>query len=218
MLRPDVASFDVPPIARAIPQDLGGGAYIVLVREFLRPAGAHGLLRDLLVNVSWEQGKVRFFGREVPEPRLTAWCGDASYTYSGRTLHATPWPAPLAELRSRLETLAGTRFNSVLLNRYRTGEDSMGFHSDDEPELGRNPTIASLSLGTTRRFFLRPKRASAALFPLTLELAHGDLLIMGGTCQHLFRHAVPKQRAVSGERLNLTFRNLRHAAGGTAAG
>jgi alkylated DNA repair dioxygenase AlkB len=217
MLRVDVASFDAPPITRAAPQDLGGGAYIVLVREFLVPANADGLLRSLLATVSWEQGKVRFFGREVAEPRLTAWCGDASYTYSGRTLHAMSWPAPLTDLGSQLQAFARTPFNSVLLNRYRTGEDSMGFHSDDEPELGRNPTIASVSLGTTRRFLLRPKRASAALARLTLELAHGDLLIMGGTCQHLFRHAVPKQRAVSGERLNLTFRNL-HPPETTATG
>ena len=96
------------------------------------------------------------FGREVREPRLTAWFGEADYTCSGRTLRAAPWPAALAALRQRVDLASGARFNAALLNPYRDGNDSMGLHSDDEPELGVNPIIASVSLGAERRFILVP--------------------------------------------------------------
>jgi alkylated DNA repair dioxygenase AlkB len=148
---------------------------------------------------------LRIAGREVREPRLVAWVGDpgAAYTYSGRRNEPMPWTAPLSALRARLEAQTGQRFNSVLLNLYRDGSDSMGLHADREPELGPEPFIASLSLGTTRRFVL--KRRCAPRERLVLPLGRGDLLLMGGTLQHHYRHGVPKEPAVSAPRINLTF-------------
>ena len=121
--------------------------------DFLTPAEADALLAQLTAGVAWEQRAIRLFGQEVPQPRLTAWYGDpaARYTYSGLTWEPQPWTPALLSLRQRLEAAAQAPFNSVLLNRYRDGRDSMGWHSDDEPELGPAPTIASLSLGATRR-------------------------------------------------------------------
>lgn len=165
------------------------------------------MFETLRETLAWQQGSVRFFGREVPEPRLTAWFGDRAYTYSGRTLPVTSWPDVLRDLRARVEHAAGQPLNTILLNRYRDGRDSMGFHSDDEPELGPEPVVASVSLGATRRFVLKPKSRTAGN-SVELELEHGSLLVMGGTCQRTFRHAVPKQRHVSGERISLTFRHV----------
>lgn len=190
--------------------DLGG-----LVRYepgWLAAEEADALLRELRSGIAWEQGVITMFGREVAEPRLTAWFGEADYTYSGRTVRAAPWPAPLAALRDRLVAAAGTRFNAALLNLYRDGADSMGLHSDDEPELGTNPVIASLSLGAERRFLLVPKKKTARDRTLQVTLAHGSLLVMAGTCQHNYRHGVPKQPGRGGERINVTFRTVHCAA------
>jgi alkylated DNA repair dioxygenase AlkB len=142
------------------------------------------------------------------QPRLVAWFGDpeASYTYSGLKLVPEPWPARLASLRARVEEQAGAAFNSVLCNLYRDGADSMGLHSDDERELGQNPIIASVSLGETRRFVMRHKKKAAER--LDLDLPGGSLLVMAGTTQHHWRHGVPKQRAIEGARINLTFRRI----------
>ena len=157
----------------------------------------------------WTQGSVTLFGREIPEPRLTAWFGDADYTYSGRTVHAAPWTEALASLRDRAGRAAGAPFNAVLLNLYRSGADSMGMHADDEPELGPNPVIASVSLGVPRRFVLEPKKKGLRRDGRReFELWHGSLLVMSGDCQHRYRHGVPKQPRVEGERINLTFRRI----------
>jgi len=188
--------------------DLGGGAFVDFDPAWLPADDADDCFRTLLETIAWEQGTIVLFGREIPEPRLTAWIGDRDYTYSGRTVKARPWPELLDRLRARLETATGGRFNSVLLNRYRSGRDSMGYHSDAEPELGVNPLIASVSLGAPRRFVLRSKRGPESARPFELSLGHGSLLVMGGTCQHAFRHAVPKERGASGERINLTFRRV----------
>ncbi len=168
---------------------------------------ADALMRALRAGVDWKQGAIAMLGREVLEPRLTAWFGDADYTYSGRTMRAAPWPAPLAALHARLDRAAGARFNAVLLNLYRDGKDSMGLHSDDEPELGIDPVIASVSLGAERRFVLVPKKKAARDRALEVTLAHGSLLVMAGTCQHHYRHGLPKQPG-AGERINLTFRRI----------
>jgi alkylated DNA repair dioxygenase AlkB len=150
--------------------------------------------------------EIVIFGRPVMQPRLTAWIGDAGavYRYSGTRNEPAPWPEALSELRARVSDVAGVPFNSVLCNLYRSGTDSMGMHSDSEPELGRNPVIASLSLGAVRRFQLRHRKRKGVR--LDLDLPDGSLLVMRGALQHFYRHGVPKQPSILGERINLTFR------------
>jgi alkylated DNA repair dioxygenase AlkB len=190
-----------------VPLALGGA--LALAPTWLLPAEADARFAALRASVPWSQGTITMFGRLVLEPRLTAWFGDADYTYSGRTVRAGPWTPDLAELRDRVSRAAGASFNAVLLNLYRDGNDSMGMHSDDEPELGQNPTIASVSLGATRRFVLSPKTKSARQDgTYELELGHGSLLVMSGECQHRYRHGVPKEPRRLGERVNLTFRYI----------
>ena len=187
--------------------DLGGS--IDFDPHWIDGPDADALFRELRSSVPWAQGAIVLFGREVLEPRLTAWIGDADYTYSGRTMRAMAWPASLAALRDRVAGVSAGPLNSVLLNLYRDGRDSMGMHSDDEPELGDNPTIASVSLGATRTFILSPKRKSARRDgSLQVALGSGSLLVMSGVCQHRYRHGVPKEPGCTGERINLTFRRI----------
>lgn len=145
------------------------------------------------------------FGRRVAEPRLTDYCGDLPYVYSGRLLEPRPWPAAVAMLRDRLreETQAG--FNHMLANFYRGGSDGMGYHADDEPELGLDPVVATVSLGQARRFLLKARGSGAVR---ELELGHGSLLVMGGALQHEHKHAIPKTKRALGPRLSLTFRRI----------
>ena len=179
---------------------------------FLPPVEAVALLAQLTADVTWEQRAIRIFGQEIPQPRLTAWYGDAEarYTYSGLAWEPRPWLPALHALRQRLEAATGHRFNSVLLNLYRDGRDSMGWHADDEPELGPAPAIASLSLGATRRFRLRPSRTQAraglAPAPFGIDLPGGSLLLMRGPTQQHWQHALPKTARPVAPRLNLTFR------------
>ena len=186
---------------------LAFGGLVRFYPDWIDPSDADHLLRELRATVRWSQGSIVLFGREVREPRLTAWYGDVDYTYSGRTVQAAPWPPVLATLRSRVQTAVGAPLNAVLLNLYRDGKDSMGMHSDDEPELGRDPIIASVSFGTPRKFVLEPKRKSARRDgSCAVVLGHGSLLVMAGSCQHHYRHGVPKDPKCPGERINLTFR------------
>ena len=186
---------------------------------FLPAAEAGPLLAQLTADVAWEQRSIRIFGQEIPQPRLTAWYGDAEarYTYSGLAWEPRPWLPALQALRQRLEAATDARYNSVLLNLYRDGRDSMGWHADDEPELGSAPTIASLSLGAPRRFRLRPyragPRAGLAHAPVGLDLPNGSLLLMRGPTQRHWQHALPKTARPVGPRLNLTFRWVAGAAG-----
>ena len=194
-------------------------AELLFEPAFLPAAKAQVLLAQLTAAVAWEQRSIRIFGQEIPQPRLTAWYGDAEarYTYSGLAWEPRPWLPALQALRQRLEAATGARFNSVLLNLYRNGRDSMGWHADDEPELGSAPAIASLSLGATRRFRLRPYRAQprAGLgpAPFGLDLPSGSLLLMRGPTQQHWQHALPKTARPVGPRLNLTFRWVAGAAG-----
>jgi alkylated DNA repair dioxygenase AlkB len=179
---------------------------------WLSPGDADPLLADLLSTVPWETHFIKLFGREVASPRLSCWIGDADtgYTYSRTRFEPRPWPKSLTALRRRIETECGASFNSVLANLYRDGNDSMGWHSDDEPELGVQPVIASLSLGATRAFRLRRKLPrgvrAAAGDTQSLPLPHGSLLRMAGDTQRFYRHEVPKVRGLTNERINLTFR------------
>jgi len=158
--------------------------------------------------VAWERHRLRLFGREVDSPRLSCWIGDADavYTYSGTRFAPHPWTPASAELRDRISVLCGEKYNSVLCNLYRDGRDSMGWHSDDEAELGPQPCIASLSLGATRRFRLRHRRNPAQR--LELELPSGSVLLMTGATQRNYRHDLPKSARVTEPRINLTFRAI----------
>lgn len=180
---------------------------------FLDRLSADRLLEWSLTHIRWEHHVIRIFGRDVPTPRRSAWFGDpgARYTYSGLTLDPRPWPPALAPLRDRVEAAIGSRFNAVLANLYRDGTDSMGWHADDEPELGRDPVIASVSVGAVRRFTMR-HATRRDLEHLVLELEHGSLLVMAGSTQHHWRHALPKTRRPVGPRVNLTFRSVRPAS------
>ena len=181
--------------------------------DFLPAAEADALLAHLTAEVAWEQRAIRLFGQEIPQPRLTAWYGDpaARYTYSGLSWEPLPWTPALLGLLQRIAAATNAPFNSVLLNRYRDGRDSMGWHSDDEPELGPAPVIASLSLGATRRFRLRP-RAGLPYSPFGLDLPSGSLLLMRGPTQQHWQHALPKTARPVGSRLNLTFRWVENLA------
>ncbi|KAB7768023.1 alpha-ketoglutarate-dependent dioxygenase AlkB [Xanthomonas sp. LMG 12461] len=184
------------------------GADLRWYPEWLDPAVAAALCAQLLQDVTWEVHSIRLFGKLVDSPRLSCWIGDAdaSYRYSGTLFAPHPWPAALLPLRARLAAETGVAFNSVLANRYRDGRDAMGWHSDDERELGPTPVIASLSLGATRRFVLRHRQQPA--LRQALELTSGGLLLMAGDTQRLYRHALPRTAKPVGERINLTFRRI----------
>jgi alkylated DNA repair dioxygenase AlkB len=167
------------------------------------PAEADALFNHLRDTVPWEQS-----GRPGrPFPRLTAWYADPglTYSYSGVTHRAIPWTPELLAVKLRAEAVADTTWNSLLLNLYRDGRDSIGFHADDEPELGTNPVIGSISLGAERRFILKHPASGEKL---EFALPHGSLLVMGGTSQHHWRHGVPKSAKPVGPRINLTFRYI----------
>src|SRR5262245_49586795 len=174
---------------------------------FLPPTEADDLFARLRDTVPWEQSgrPGRLF------PRLTAWYADAglTYSYSGVTHHAVPWTPELLAVKQRAEAAAGTTWNSLLLNYYRHGQDSIGFHADDEPELGSNPVVGSISLGAVRKFVLKhPASGEKREF----GLQHGSLLVMGGSSQHHWRHGVPKTKKPVGPRINLTFRKIHFSA------
>lgn len=181
--------------------ELGDGAWLEL-HDWLDPREADRLMQKLL-GLSWKQQTVQIWGKIVQEPRQVMWVGDpaAVYRYSGRTNVPEPWLEQLAGIRRQLAKIGS--FNSCLLNHYRDGQDSIGLHSDDEPEL-RGP-IASVSLGATRQFQIRHRATNGRY---NLQLQHGSLLVMGGTMQQLWRHGIPKEPRVTGARINLTFRQV----------
>ncbi len=183
-------------------------ADVRLLPGWLAPGQADALFDTLLHEVPWSVHRIRMFGREIDSPRLSCWIGDAgaSYRYSGTRFAPHPWPPALETLRQRLVGELGAGFDSVLANRYRDGRDAMGWHSDDEPELGPTPLIASVSLGAPRRFLLRQRREHAV--KLALDLPHGSLLLMAGSTQRCWQHALPKTARPCGERINLTFRRV----------
>lgn len=182
----------------------------VRVYPALFPSGqADTLMKQLLGDIAWTQDKMTVYGTAHDLPRLTAWYGDSGlqYSYSGISAVTSPWIEPLLIIRQKIEAVTGVRFNSVLLNRYRTGADGMGWHSDDEPELGCNPVIASVSLGQDRSFHLKHKTLAGVRKNVRLE--HGSLLLMSGETQHHWLHQVPKSQRQMSERINLTFRTIK---------
>ncbi len=182
-----------------------------LVEHFLDNPRADRFFDRIAQTARWHQPQLHLFGKRVHSPRLAAWYGDpeAIYAYSGLVNQPLPWFDALQQLRRRVERCTGARFNSVLINLYRNGGDSMGWHADDEPELGPRPAIASVSLGATRRFVLRHKRRKnldSGSGSVGIALRHGSLLVMQGETQRHWRHAVPRTRRPVGARINLTFR------------
>ncbi|MFA7553545.1 MAG: alpha-ketoglutarate-dependent dioxygenase AlkB [Spongiibacteraceae bacterium] len=171
--------------------------------------------QTLLKEIQWRQDTIRIYGKPLLIPRLNAWYGDreAAYSYSGLTMKPLPWTPCLQALKQQLETYLNVQFNSVLLNHYRDGNDSVAWHSDDEPELGTAPIIASLSLGATRRFSLRSLVNKTAA-PLHIDLEPGSLLVMQGSTQRCWQHQVAKTTQPTEGRINLTFRRI---IGGNAA-
>lgn len=179
---------------------------VILYHTFFTTEESDSFYRRLMATVAWREHMSRF-GR--PVPRLTAFYGDlgVTYTYSGIIERALPWTPPLAAIKQRVEAVSGARFNTVLLNQYRHQDDSVAWHSDDEEELGQNPTIASVSLGAERHFRLRHKRKRQP--PVDMLLTHGSLLIMQGTTQHEWEHCVPKMNKLLNPRINLTYRLIK---------
>lgn len=179
------------------------------IPDFLPCRSADDLVECLWAGLQWEQRDITLFGRRVPQPRLTSWYGDpdAHYTYSGLNLHPLPWHPALLELRRLLQERLRHDFNSVLANAYRDGHDSMGWHADDEKELGPKPLIASLSLGESRRFLLREKLEKNSR-SVGLQLEHGSLLVMQSDSQSRYMHALPKTRKPARLRINLTYRQV----------
>ncbi|MEX1218695.1 MAG: alpha-ketoglutarate-dependent dioxygenase AlkB [Acidimicrobiales bacterium] len=187
-------------------QPSGPGLGLTVIRNAMDVVAADAAFTALRTKVEWRQDHLKMFGNLIPVPRLEAWVADEGldYTYSGIHHEPDQWIDELAELCDLSSSHTGTRFNSVLCNLYRDGSDGVDWHADDEPEFGPMPVIASWSLGATRRFDLR--RVDDHSIKVGLELHHGDLVIMSGTTQTLWRHRVPKTKKPVGERINLTFR------------
>jgi len=180
----------------------------LLYPGFFAGPEAEILFRRLEKEVPWRQEAIRIFGRSVNQPRLISWFADpgAAYGYSGIRLEAAAWTPLLLEIKARVEEAAGTTFNGLLLNYYRGGQDSMGWHRDNEPELGPHPVIASVSFGAPRRFLLR--RVGQKDQKVEVSLGEGSLLLMRGESQTAWEHSVPKTAKAFGPRVNLTFRKI----------
>jgi alkylated DNA repair dioxygenase AlkB len=189
---------------------LARGAWLDHEPFWLTPAEADRLLAALIAELRWEQRTIVLFGRAILQPRLIAWAGAIGYRYSGQTLEPRPFTPTVDRLLERVCDRAGVRFNHMLANRYRHGRDSMGWHADDEAELGDDPVVATVSLGATRRFALKPRR-NADGRGQAIDLGPGSLVIMGGPCQRHYVHGIPRQADVHGERISLTFRWLQRA-------
>jgi alkylated DNA repair dioxygenase AlkB len=182
---------------------------LLFVQKPFCPNDSHRYFNYLLTAIPWRQETIVLFGKRMQQPRLTAWYADEgkTYTYSGLKWDPQPWCNQLLEIKRKVEIASSTTFNSVLLNLYRNGNDSMGWHSDDEKELGANPVIASLSLGGSRKFQMRHKIRTAEAIK-NIELQHGNLIIMRGATQQCWKHQIPKTKKIVEPRINLTFRNI----------
>ena len=183
------------------------GAHVRLA-QFCGPHEAQRWFERLHAEIPWERHRLRLFGREIDAPRLSCWVGDADavYTYSRVRFAPHAWTPALAELRRELCIRCSESYNSVLCNLYRDGRDAMGWHSDSEPELGPQPSIASLSFGAARRFRLRHRTRRD--LRAEIELDSGSLLLMAGATQHNYRHDLPRTAKPVGPRVNLTFRAI----------
>jgi alkylated DNA repair dioxygenase AlkB len=183
-------------------------AEVHYLRRLPLSSGDGTVLAELIRDTPWRQEQVKIWGKSHPQPRLVAWYGDEgkSYTYSGISLSPLPWTPLLMDVRRSVEAVTAARFNSVLLNYYRDHRDSMGFHSDDERELGPTPLIASVSVGEPRTFVFKAKDGSERDYKVVLD--SGSLLVMRGGTQANWKHGIPKESRPCGPRVNLTFRQI----------
>jgi len=174
--------------------------------QFFSLAESDQYLSALTGEISWKQEAIKIYGKEVMQPRLTAWYGDAGkgYSYSGITMQPLPWTRSLIAIKQKIENVAGVNFTGALLNLYRDGEDSMGWYRDNEKELGINPVIGSVNFGATRLFQLRIFKEKNIV--KSIDLTHGSFLLMKGETQHQWEHRVPKTNKKTGARINITFR------------
>lgn len=180
---------------------------VYYIEHFIRQDEAASLYTRFIDELNWQEEQINIVGKEITVPRLVCWYGDpgAYYTYSGISHKPASWTKSLLELKQKIEFSAQSRFNSVLANLYRDENDSMGWHADKEKVLGRNPFIASVSLGDSRVFKLRHNQSKEIV---QLSLSSGSLLLMGGVLQHHWRHCIPKTKLKKAPRINLTFRNI----------
>lgn len=185
-------------------------AEVVFYSNFFNEQESNEIFQQLMQETKWQQDKIKHYGKEIDLPRLTAWYGDAgkSYTYSHIAMKTEPWMPLLLHIKNRVEGVAEVSFNSVLLNLYRTGKDSVSWHQDNERELGENPVIGSVSFGETRRFQFRHK-LKKYLNKVDLNLTPGSLLLMKGKTQQFWQHQIPKTAKTVSPRINLTFRIIK---------
>lgn len=211
MCQMDIFGNPIPPKSGSNPKEgltvIENGEYI-FYPNFFPKSESDILLKGLRNNIVWKQESMNMYGKKINFPRLTAWYGnnDKSYSFSGIILQQLPWTSEILLIKNKIELISKTVFNSVLLNLYRDGNDSISWHTDAEKELGINPIIASVNFGATRKFQLRHIKTKEKL---EIELTHGGLLIMQGELQHFWQHQVPKTSKPVGERINLTFRVIK---------
>jgi alkylated DNA repair dioxygenase AlkB len=181
-------------------------AKVIIYRNFFDLQKSCEIFQILLNEIKWRQDSMKLYGKEIDLPRKTAWYGDRdkSYTFSGIHLNPEPWIPILLQVKERIEEVAEVQFNSVLLNLYRHGNDGISWHTDAEPELGKNPVIGSVSFGGTRRFMFRHRQNQN--LKAEVELTHGSFLLMTGETQHFWQHQIPKTPRKVEPRINLTFR------------
>lgn len=189
------------------PIQIINGEYIY-IENFYEKNEADLYFNTLIKNIDWKQESMNMYGKQILFPRLTSWYGqsDKPYSFSGITLNPHPWSKELLEIKKNIEPLANVEYNSVLLNRYRNGNDSISWHTDAEKELGLNPVIASVNFGAERTFQLKHIETKKRI---DIALKHGSLLIMMGELQHYWLHQVPKTKKPKTERINLTFRVIK---------
>jgi alkylated DNA repair dioxygenase AlkB len=166
------------------------------------------IFENLFNEIKWRSDKIKLYGKEIDLPRKTAWYGETgkSYTYSGIQMFPEPWTPTLLKIKKKIEKIADVKFNSVMMNLYRDGNDGISWHTDAETELGKNPVIGSVSFGETRRFMLRHRYNK--ILKTEFELSHGSFLLMSGTTQHFWQHQIPKTTKKLDSRINLTFRTI----------
>lgn len=196
--------FKSEPVVLDLPD-----AEIIYYPQFFDKVQADKIYTELLQDIAWQQDNITVFGKTHPQPRLTALYGNEGkpYSYSSIKMQPHPWNSILQKIKYYIEETTGWQFTTVLLNQYRDGKDSNGWHADNEKELGVNPIIASLSFGSERVFQLKHNTIADAKKSIVLE--HGSLLLMKGSTQHFWKHQIPKTAKPIGTRINLTFRSIK---------